>query len=847
MSNLKLHKSYSRWVLPLLGLVALALALAGQSGQSRAEQLASHSSNTALVTQNEPGKPLVGPPAKLRVVDLRALPASSSTKGKSRPLPFLLPHGSIALPVGLTNSATNRNDSSSSSLSPRVAVSSVLSITEGFLGISETESACGCEPPDGDMAVGPNHIIVGVNTDFQVFSKSGAELTNVIDFNEFFGSCGLPDINASDPITVYDPVADRFTVGILRFAGDGKTDADSYVSLAVSQSGDPTTTWNQYCFQQPYGPLSQGSLYDFPHIGVGSDALFTTGNLYVPPNIVTNVSARVNAYDKAAMYSGAIIANQVYTDVTFNSDMSPADTIRPALFNVGLPVGPNYFVNVGSSQSPGGAPSHRVTLWRWTDPFGANNFIQAGGQDLSAYLQAVPMVQPPPGNPVPAEGFIDVRLLGAAWHNNTIYGAHTIGCMLGGSTTDCIQWFQLGDVSGTPTLLQEGIVSGAPTESRAYPNIAVDVNGNVRLAYAFSSNTDFIGIRHTGRTPDDPPGTMGEEAPVKPGEQVELGTIRWGDYAGAVTDPDGVTLWHFEEYSQLDEAWGTWTSAARFVQQQGTPTAIVTGTPPTATSTSTAGITPSSTSIPTSTSLPPTQTPGGPTATTVPATSTVAPSATSVASSTATQCPITFTDVPPDSTFYTWIRCLACRGIVSGYADGTFRPDNGITRGQVAKMVSNAAGFDEDPGPQIYEDVDGNNPFYQWINRLSRRGHMGGYPCGTVDAEPCLPPDNRPYFRPGNSATRGQLSKIVSNTAGLSGTPSGQYYTDVPIGHPFYVWIMRLTAAGAISGYPCGGPGEPCDSQNRPYFRPYNNVTRGQASKIVANTFYPNCKPPAQP
>jgi hypothetical protein len=242
----------------------------------------------------------------------------------------------------------------------------------------------------------------------------------------------------------------------------------------------------------------------------------------------------------------------------------------------------------------------------------------------------------------------------------------------------------------------------------------------------------------------------------------------------------------------------------------------------------------------------PTQTPGGPSATTepsqtpVPPTSTTAPSATP--SVTSTPCTISFTDVPPDHIFYAYIRCLACRGVVSGYDDGTFRPFNDITRGQIAKVVSNSAGFDEDPGPQVYEDVDGTNPFYVWINRLSNRGHMGGYPCGSVDVEPCFPPGNRPYFRPFNNATRGQLSKIVSNAAGLGGTPSGIFYTDVQEDNPFYLWIMRLTNIGAIGGYACGGPGEPCDDENRPYFRPFNNVTRGQASKIVANAFFPGCE-----
>ena len=121
---------------------------------------------------------------------------------------------------------------------------------------------------------------------------------------------------------------------------------------------------------------------------------------------------------------------------------------------------------------------------------------------------------------------------------------------------------------------------------------------------------------------------------------------------------------------------------------------------------------------------------------------------------------------------------------------------------------------------------------------------MGGYPCGTVPGEECVAPGNRPYFRPFASATRGQLAKIVANAAGIEGTPEGLYYADVPEDNPFYLWVMRLTELGVMGGYPCGGVGEPCDGEQRPYFRPFSNVTRGQASKIVANTFLPGCVTP---
>ncbi|MDQ5825863.1 MAG: S-layer homology domain-containing protein [Chloroflexota bacterium] len=221
---------------------------------------------------------------------------------------------------------------------------------------------------------------------------------------------------------------------------------------------------------------------------------------------------------------------------------------------------------------------------------------------------------------------------------------------------------------------------------------------------------------------------------------------------------------------------------------------------------------------------------------------------------TAPVCQVFFEDVPAGSTYYESVRCLACSNILGGYpcggpgepcdgsSDPYFRVNNNITRGQIAKVVSNAADFNNDPGAQIFADVPASSPFFTWINRLSRLGHMSGYACGGP-GEPCGA-GSLPYFRPNANASRGQLSKIVSNAAGLSEAHTGRSFEDVPTSSPFYVWIQRLSSRGYISGYPCGGPGEPCGAGNLPYFRPGNLVTRGQASKIVANTFFPGCSTP---
>jgi S-layer homology domain len=227
----------------------------------------------------------------------------------------------------------------------------------------------------------------------------------------------------------------------------------------------------------------------------------------------------------------------------------------------------------------------------------------------------------------------------------------------------------------------------------------------------------------------------------------------------------------------------------------------------------------------------------------------VPPSSTATAAATstpvATVCTVSFPDNNPGDTFYSYIQCLACRGVISGFPDGRFHADRYITRGQISKIVSNAAGFFEDPGAQIYSDVPPGSPYYAYINRLTRRGIMSGYPCPTSPGSAPCNPNDPAIFLPNANATRGQLSKIVSNAAGFNEPVSGQIYADVPPtgqGSQFYDWIMRLTNRGVMSGYPCGGPGEPCDAQNRPYFRWSAWVTRGQAAKIVANTFFPNCQ-----
>jgi hypothetical protein len=268
-----------------------------------------------------------------------------------------------------------------------------------------------------------------------------------------------------------------------------------------------------------------------------------------------------------------------------------------------------------------------------------------------------------------------------------------------------------------------------------------------------------------------------------------------------------------------------------------TGTAISTATP-LASGTATANATETRTAESTATPL----ASGTATATTTPPlTATTGVTATATA---ATCLPGRFTDVDTCNPFYPYIACLVNHNIVSGYSDGTFRPNNNVTRGQLSKIVSNSAGFSDPQPTQMFEDVLIGSTFQVYIGRLASRGYISGYPCGGV-GEPCGV-GNLPYFRPNNNATRGQISKIDANAAGFIDPPGAQLFEDVAPGSTFYDYIQRLASRGIINGYPCGGTGEPCGVGNLPYFRPNNNATRGQTSKIVANTFFPGCQTPSK-
>ncbi|MBO0603389.1 S-layer homology domain-containing protein [Sporosarcina sp. E16_3] len=90
-----------------------------------------------------------------------------------------------------------------------------------------------------------------------------------------------------------------------------------------------------------------------------------------------------------------------------------------------------------------------------------------------------------------------------------------------------------------------------------------------------------------------------------------------------------------------------------------------------------------------------------------------------------------FKDVPPTKHFAESVNELAERNVIGGYPDGTFKPSNSITRGQAAAIIAKMIKLDTDnvKNPN-FKDVSTANGYYKAIAAMAEKGIIGGYADG---------------------------------------------------------------------------------------------------------------------
>ena len=182
------------------------------------------------------------------------------------------------------------------------------------------------------------------------------------------------------------------------------------------------------------------------------------------------------------------------------------------------------------------------------------------------------------------------------------------------------------------------------------------------------------------------------------------------------------------------------------------------------------------------------------------------------------------------------IRYLADLGLISGFADGSFGPDNTLTRAEAATLIEISNGYDTTTLPTSapagcdFTDVAASDWFAGWVWQACDDGFMNGVGGGLFD--------------PNNLLTRGQIVTIFNNIYenGLANLLPGSHmsagfgliafsdaspefrtaaWTDVSLGAYYAEPVVEAYSWGIVDG------------TSETTFSPDQAMTRGQFAKTL--------------
>jgi endo-1,4-beta-xylanase len=90
-----------------------------------------------------------------------------------------------------------------------------------------------------------------------------------------------------------------------------------------------------------------------------------------------------------------------------------------------------------------------------------------------------------------------------------------------------------------------------------------------------------------------------------------------------------------------------------------------------------------------------------------------------------------FPDVKPTHGFYTEITSLKCANVIGGYPDGLYRPNQFVIRDQMSKFIVNGANIPINLTCPQFSDVSDTNTFADMIRTLKCTNVISGYSDGT--------------------------------------------------------------------------------------------------------------------
>ncbi len=409
-------------------------------------------------------------------------------------------------------------------------------LTESFLAQPDSNTHI---PPDTHGAVGPNHLMVTLNSQIRFQNRSGGLIVQN-SLNGFWSAVNGGG-GTFDPRTLYDPYANRW----ISVACDDPRSASSAILVGASQTGDPTGLWHQFRID---ADATDTVWADFPSVGFNSKWIVVQLNMFTFAG--SYVRSNIYVFDRSALYGGTATFNVIPDTNGFTQ--APAvtyDMAQSDLFMV--------------EEWNGGAGALRLT--KISGPVGAPAYSVVSMPIGPAWQGA-----PPASDHAPQSGSVeriatnDARVQNVVFRNGKLWATHTVFAGTPGPVGRAsVQWWQL---STAGAVLQNGRIDDpSGTNFYAFPSIAVNKLDDALLGFSCFAGTRFASACYAFRKASDAPNTFQDVATLKEGlasyYKIFTGSVnRWGDYSASQVDPvNDVDLWTIQEYAASPaNLWSTW-------------------------------------------------------------------------------------------------------------------------------------------------------------------------------------------------------------------------------------------------------------------------------------------------
>ncbi len=171
-----------------------------------------------------------------------------------------------------------------------------------------------------------------------------------------------------------------------------------------------------------------------------------------------------------------------------------------------------------------------------------------------------------------------------------------------------------------------------------------------------------------------------------------------------------------------------------------------------------------------------------------------------------------FPDVATSNPHYAAINELVGQGILKGYEDGNFMPDQDVTRAEAVKIALLGLGISTegaaDLPPLQFSDVSSTDWFYDYLKIAVKKGIVKGYDDGT--------------YKPSQTVNRAEAVKLVLVASGIAAVPAVE---NAFVDTPFDSWF------GAFAAYSRAFNIEPAQTDGR--WHPEQNMSRGMVAELV--------------